>query len=449
MFLKDFKLFTLYIIFIFSITLIAGDKQPAWVGERPVNPFFYTGIGMAFKSNNTDYRQIAKENALQDLSSEITVNISSEVLVNVIEDADSIVEELRSQIQSKTKANLEGYELAGNWDGENEYWIYYRLSKDKYTKLRQVRIKNATNLGINLYSQAKEKTNEPSSAINLYLQAINAIEEFITEPLQVNYRGSKIYLQNAIYTEIQTLLDKISLTPRDTKISAKVGRPLGKSVIVQANFQNAKPIQNLPIRFYFSKGSGDLVELIQTNQNGQANCTVSKIKSDNSIQILTAEIALNQNGKNNSFQISQSFLKNLNVPNAKIILEVSGLTFYIEAAEMHLGHSLDIKYIEPKLKNALADKGFAFSDDIGSADVYLKLKATSRKGAEVYNLYSAFADLTLSATNLSTGDEIYKNSLNGIKGIQLDYDKAGIEALKNAGDKINELLTDLIAKIQN
>jgi len=57
--------------------------------------------------------------------------------------------------------------------------------------------------------------------------------------------------------------------------------------------------------------------------------------------------------------------------------------------------------------------------------------------------------LTLSATNLSTGDEIYKNSLNGIKGIQLDYDKASVEALKNAGNKINELLPDLIEKIQN
>jgi len=447
MFLYGYRsLITLFIMILITATITnAGEKKPAWVEKRPANPFYYTGIGMALKSNN-NYQQIAKENALQDLSSEITINISSEVILEVVEDAEKIVEELKSQIQSKTKTNLEGYELVDSWDGENEYWLYYRLSKDKYADLKKERIKSATELGLNLFSNAKEKTNDPSAALNLYLQSIDAIAEFITEPLQVNYQGSKIYLQNTVFTELQTLLNVINLTPTQSKINAKVGRPIKTAVSIEAKFQNANPINNLPLRFYFSKGGGELIEFVQTNISGIANCTVSKINSNNKIQILNAEIALFQD--TNSL-ITQSFLKNLNIPATKIILEVSSLLFFIEASEIHLGQNLDIKYIEPKIKNTLTDKGFAFSDDIANADIYLQLKATSRKGAEVYNLFSSFADLTLSATNLSTGDEIYKNSLNGIKGIQLDYDKASVEALKNAGNKINELLPDLIAKIQN
>ena len=51
------------------------------------------------------------------------------------------------------------------------------------------------------------------------------------------------------------------------------------------------------------------------------------------------------------------------------------------------------------------------------------------------------------AVEIRRMSRIEVDSMNGIKGIQLDYNKASIEALKNAGKKIEELVPDLIAKV--
>jgi hypothetical protein len=49
---------------------------------------------------------------------------------------------------------------------------------------------------------------------------------------------------------------------------------------------------------------------------------------------------------------------------------------------------------------------------------------------------SAFADVTISVIDMTTGDEIYKNSWNKIKGIDIDFQKAGDKALDNSAGKI-------------
>lgn len=49
--------------------------------KRPVNNAYYIGIGISEKSKgNRDYLRQAKDNALNELASEITINISSEIV---------------------------------------------------------------------------------------------------------------------------------------------------------------------------------------------------------------------------------------------------------------------------------------------------------------------------------------------------------------------------------
>ena len=102
-------------LFILSFCLLqtsafGGTKKPAWLEQRPVTPFYYIGIGSAAKEGSeADYRQKAKDNALQDLSSEIQVNISSEFIHGLTEKSGIVEEDIKSQVRSSTKAFLEGY----------------------------------------------------------------------------------------------------------------------------------------------------------------------------------------------------------------------------------------------------------------------------------------------------------------------------------------------------
>ena len=52
---------------------------PAWVKEYPVSDSHYIGIGIADRSTHPqDYIQVAQQNALLNLSSQIKVSISSQ-----------------------------------------------------------------------------------------------------------------------------------------------------------------------------------------------------------------------------------------------------------------------------------------------------------------------------------------------------------------------------------
>ncbi|MGB6035011.1 MAG: LPP20 family lipoprotein, partial [Cryomorphaceae bacterium] len=50
--------------------------SPTWVQSRPITNSYYVGIGVAQKTQGTDFRSAAKENALSDLASEIKVNVN-------------------------------------------------------------------------------------------------------------------------------------------------------------------------------------------------------------------------------------------------------------------------------------------------------------------------------------------------------------------------------------
>ncbi len=445
----------LIMIFIFSNVLQARE-EPDWVKNRPLSKTHYIGIGSALKSDHpNDYRQICKDHALQDLSSEISINISSDFLIKLVEISGMPEEEVRSQVRATTQASLEGYELVDRWEDEDEYWMYYRLSKDLYHKQKEVRLKKSKSLALDLFKHARqnETKNDMASALLFYLQALDNVKGFVGEPLQADYQGRQIYLQNEILSSMQSLINKIQLVAVEAKRKASFGQPLKKPLAVRAFYTNSAGenvnLQNIPIRFSFIKGDGELVERNATNSEGIAYCQVTKIKDKTNLQLIKARLDLYGIKNDNEALLMQNILKSFSPPETKIILMVSGPSVYIQAVETHLGNLLDMKYVEPKLKKALSDYGYAFTDDMAGAELYIELKAASRKGAEVYNLFTSFVDLNISVTDMSSGGEIYKNSFEGIKGVQLDYDKAGRTALQNAGKKMEEeIIPALLSKLQ-
>ena len=53
------------------------NTKPAWLNSKPVQDSYYVGIGHSNKDGLNNYIQSAKQSALEDMVSEIRVNISS------------------------------------------------------------------------------------------------------------------------------------------------------------------------------------------------------------------------------------------------------------------------------------------------------------------------------------------------------------------------------------
>jgi len=448
---------TVGFVLITTTCVVAGDKKPDWVKIRPINAAYYIGIGVAPKSaTNRDYTQIAKDNALNDLASQITVNISSEVIRQMVEKSGMVDEDFKSHIRSTTKAELEDYELVSTWEDKLEYWVYYRLSKALYQEQKQAKINKAISLSLDMFGNARsyEKSDDIEKAILFYLQSINPIEKYANEPLETEFEGSRIFLMNEIYASTQQLLGKIELKALNANRTAKIGQALAQPLEVSAIFLEADnretAIANLPLKFSFVRGSGDFIDKVRTDRLGIARSQVSKITATDKIQMIKADLDIYSfvNQDSTSFLL-RGILNSLAVPTTKFVLNVSGLSAYIEAEELHFGERLRIQHIEPALKRSLSAKGFIFLDTPTNADLVFKIDAESRQGAEIYGMCSAFVNMNISVQDMVTGDEIYKGSLHDIKGVDLDYNKAGLKAFENAAKKVSDsLVPDIIRRIQ-
>ena len=155
--MKRFLQLLLLTCLFFQINLLHAKKVPEWVTSRPINNEFYIGIGHASKiKGSNDHIEKATSEALKNLASEITVNISGEVVSSMIEKSGMLEEELKSKIRSTTEAELEGYELVEQWQNKKEYWIYYRLSRVKYQLARAEKIEKAISLALDQFTKAKK-----------------------------------------------------------------------------------------------------------------------------------------------------------------------------------------------------------------------------------------------------------------------------------------------------
>ena len=435
---------------------LVAQKNPTWVEQRPVKQKFYIGIGSAAKDTSlSDYQQAAKEQALQDLSSEIQVNISAEILQTITETAGIIEDDLRSQIRSTTQANLSGYEMVGAWENESEYWVYYRLSKELYEKQQTERRMAASALAKDFYLKGKQKQvqMEATAALSFYVQSLAAIQDFLTQsPIRLKIDGKEIYLQNELMASLQDVLNAIELSSKQARLSGKANQALANPLKVSAVYRNAQDQliaqKNLPLIFKFTKGAGELDGQVRTDSSGIANSRVTRLSAGQKMQLISVQFDIGQLQPENLNEMAKSIVQNLTIPQTRFIIDVSSMTILIQAKEQNLGRPLDMLLIEPHLKTALAENGFMFTDDPGKADVIIELSAAARKGAQVYSLYSAFVDMSVSIIDLNTGNELFKKVFHDIKGIQLDFEKAGIKALQNAGEKMEQIIPEIIKPLQ-
>ncbi|MHB2152979.1 LPP20 family lipoprotein [Calditrichota bacterium GD2] len=448
--MRVFKI-TSFVILLTAL-VFAQKSRPDWIENRPLVKGYYVGIGYASKIEHpTDYHKVAMDNALSNLASEIQINISSQTVQKVLERAGILQDEFKSYVQSSTKAELEGYELVDKWENDLEYWVYYRLSREKYEALKNARLAKARALAVDMLQRARsaEENGKIDRALLFYFQALPPIEKYLGEPLQTEINGQQVFLFNEIYSSLQRILSEIKLQALNPQLKGKLGQPVSQPLTVKAT-RSDLPVQNLPIAFAFVRGAGDLIKEAFTDARGEAHSRILKINANDNLQIVVADLAIEKSiSQTNLSPLLKGITNTLVRPSTRFMINVSGLTAYIESQEVNLGRTVEIKQLEPALKNILSDKGFTFSDSPVDVDFIIKIKATARKGAEMYGLYSSFVNLTFSVIDMRSGQEIYKNVLENVKGIDLNYEKAGFKALSNAAKAINEkLIPDFLRKIQ-
>jgi len=451
------KYFLGYFIFITCIgfcttSLFAGE--PDWIKKRPSSSIYYYGIGSAQKGSGKGYQDAAKAAALRDLSSEITVSISGEVIRTASERSGVFDEQVFSVAKTVTQADLEGFEFVDSFDGGNDYFIWYRLSREVYASKRADKIHQAVHMSSELVMHGDSALNSknPAEALKSYIASFVPVERYITDPLPDPMKPSGPDLFTRIRNSIFLMINSISIKPIEPRITALFGRETKLPAEVRTEYRTASskliPLQHIPVRYSFTKGSGVVSPTILTDEEGKASTTSLKITGEDKVQVIHVELdLLSIASSDSSSPIVKNFLTSFTPQAADIVIDVKPLVCFVSSREQNFDNDLQRNVLETEFKNALGKNGgVMFGNNPVETDYRIVIMANTRKGSEMYGQFVAFLDGTVTVIESSSNKEIFSKNLSEIKGIGLDFEKAGLKAYDNAMKEISANIVQEILK---
>jgi hypothetical protein len=447
------KLIATITFLIISLSLVQAAKKPKWVKERPNDPSSYFGIAMVPKTNGTtDYTERARSQALQQLSSEIKINISSKSLLHQFENNYELKQEFESKIHTSVTQTLEGYEVQ-TWEDKNEYWVMMRLPKAKYELTRRMNLDKAKKLAA-LYCRDAKKSAEQyqiTSALTLYVKAINSIRNHLDEDLTYRDFDGDLNVGTEIFNGIRQVFRNLEIKPAQPVYKLQLARQVDVPVTLHAMFVSPDfgriPVENLPIEFYFSKGDGDLFPQRVTQIDGSATCNISRFISKRRAQEITAIVdapALFHEAGGEHTLLKLFFPPEI-MPRVAIPIEVEKSKAYFIADETVFGNETNNSIFTNAIKSELSDNFFNFTTLVQDADYLIRLQSRFTAGDEKrgngYSIFLVYGDFTITIENIQRQMEVFADGVSNVKGIKTgDYE----HALKDCRQKLQQYFSQTI-----
>jgi hypothetical protein len=430
------------------------NARPAWLAAKPAEGAYYIGIGHSAKDGTNNYIQAAKKSALEDLVSEIKVNISSTSVLSQIDVNKEFSEKYEQIIQTTAVDEIQEFEQVDSWEDERNYWLYYRLSKMRYKEIKDQQKRDAVTLAMDFFTKAKasERANQSVEALSFYFQGFRAIEKYLAEPITLEFEGKQILLTNEIYANIQFLLDKMQLStdPSMIELNRRVAQGNHESVITKAMYkESGNPVPDLPLKAMFEKGAGDVYPDYKTDASGLTKILLTKISSRDLEQSVGVKVNLLAFAGGDASPIYALVAQKFTVPKASVLLKVQRPLVYVTAQERSLGVDKSNYQLSNKVKNYLANAGFEFTDDRSLSELTLDIDADSEKGAASGSIYISYVTAVIKVATSKENKEIYATTLDRIKGYSLDYERSSQEAYNKSIDvlekeKLPELLNAVL-----
>ncbi|MHC1705847.1 MAG: LPP20 family lipoprotein [Tenuifilaceae bacterium] len=417
---------------------------PTWVQNRPVSSTFYVGIGTSTKTMDINQtQQTAKQNALADLASDISINISSNSLLSAFETNTSFTEDYSKTIKSQSEQDLEGYEVVDSYEDQSNYWIYFRLSKTEYQRIKEERKNKAVTRSLDLYDKAiaAEQTGDTRLALINLIKALEPIKIYFSDPLQVNYQGKEIFLGNEIYNKISQVLSSIQLDASNKQIKVKQGQNLpAGSLEFKVLGQNKQSLSGFPVTATYTEKPIRNSKIV-TDVNGIAAFNVDPVRSNKNIETLKGSLNLEVivNEASTDYVIRKLFTR-FRSPEASITINIIKPVFYISSSETNLDEKLSPAPLAEGLKREILKSGYSTTDNLSEADYQINITSETKNKGESGSYKQTILTAKVSVRDKSNA-EIYSKQLDNIQGTHFNYQSAGLEAYKEATKKVENTIS--------
>ncbi len=447
------KPLTFVILMLVSISACRSKKPqaeqsirpaPAWTQSKPIDPLYYHGIGISTKhsfSSNFDFKQVAKNNALNDLASEISVKVNASSLLSQIEVNRHVSESFVANTTLTSTEELEGFELVDTYENETNYFVFYRLSKEEHERRKALRRQRALSAAADFLISAEEfRTRKDAyQAYLMYIKAMETIKGFWAEPLEYTLGGERIFFGNHLISRTINLLNEIQIQSATHQIQAVRGRPIDdENTEVYVTFQNIRQ-KSIPLRMIYS-GGRIRNSTQKTNAAGSVFFDIGRINSTNPRERITVNInieAWTLEATQNQQIIS--LLSQIRLRPYTIELVIQSPLFFIESDEKALGRLLTSTPLADVLKVELSKDQFVTTQRLSDADFIVMISADTEEAGLVNQMSSVNLSFRIQITD-PKNQVIYTRNVRNIRGMHTDALAASRDAYSKASRLIQREL---------
>lgn len=290
-------------LFLISMCVLSAQPKPNWVesvlrGETPSNPEYYIGIGRVDIKNQSrkEYENEGKELALIDISSQIKTQVIGTSESYFFEDQGTMEDRFQAESKTITFSDLEGLELHRKYSTRDEYFVYYRLNKKTYKENMEKAVTTARNLFDDFMNI--DEDNEPIHRLKLLIHCYEYLYKALGGAGVIHQDNEREFnLTSRVQTEIETIVNNIQLKTVKNRYRAVVGERVDDPLKIETDIYLPRgervPINELPLKFIFTKGNGEFSSsLLVSDEYGLVSTYINKITSKYPTQFVMARLNL-------------------------------------------------------------------------------------------------------------------------------------------------------------
>lgn len=375
------------------VAIICFAKEPAWLTER-ANEEAYVGIGSASMSESA-WEEKARENALADITQQISVLIETNSFFVTMELNDSYKEYFEQTTKVSAKNLLEGHELVGSYKDKktNTFYIGYKLDKQTYLRNKAKKEKEIADAGYGYLKEAQKALNGGNlfRSLTYFEKGLAVVEPWLFLDLRAIYNGQKIDVPNALYTGYVSAFDGLQLTLEPKELTL-AGESTGEDIRLHLTRRGAN-VANIPLVASFAEGSGIVTEVCKTNENGIANFRLTAVNGKEKVALIRFSLAREvMSGLGVAYR---KLLSTQNLPEVfcRVKVESKVKTAYLHNA------GCDISTLMKQLTAFLGNNHFTLTLDPDAAEIFIEVKNTVDYAGvvpgEIYNLNENYVNLQI------------------------------------------------------
>ena len=414
----------------------AFRSEPEWIISQPKAEGYWFGIGSVKKPfYGDDIREEARNKALSDISTQISVKVSGTFKRVVTEHNLSIDDLTESITEIRVKNNLTHVENIDEYESKDRYYFLVRLSQATYYETIEKKRRNSVKTALGLLDKAESEFN--IQAFSFLSEAMNEIAPYMDVPIQEEYpvgSGKIVNLYSYIKVLANTSINRFRLVPNQETVEMKLGFSRDIQLGIKIVDDNSAPIENVPVNCYIDENEKGSFAL--SDADGKCIFPVPSIADDKPIQYVNFEVNMDE-----MIESTQLFgvLPQIQVQS---ILKVIPPQIFIQISENNLGEATANPYIQPVIMEFFSQHFSANFVDNNDADLIISGTVNTRSNSDTANdfgIYQVFGDVTITISNGETGEEILKKSFNKVQGSDFQSNKeAANQSLKKMSEKITE-----------